>query len=363
MAEGQRWLWFWCTVVSGWEADAKRRVAELFGRSCRAKSAAGQVRWRVESDCCSDASAFGGRLEQLRDVGVEYVFLRIADCSLARQRRRRAPEPEPEPEPERQEEEDDHDDDGSDEGDGGDGEDSEDDGVCESEGGGEATSWRLARICETSRSVPPSLLRRAVSLWRASDRQQQQQQQQPSGGSGSDAAERPVLFRVSGKRGGKGHDFSSDDVKRHAARGLIGSEAACAAQLQPALSGFDVTVRAQVHRKSFVLGFPMRSEPFHRHQGRRFGTAATPSEEAQQQDHEQVAAAAPPRAREKRRKSSAEVALSDWLPAHLAELQAAAADDPDTITSLAFPRSARDLATPLHEMEYTQQVREAWLRI
>ena len=36
-------------------------------------------------------------------------------------------------------------------------------------------------------------------------------------------------------------------------------------------------------------------------------------------------------------------------------------DDPDTITSLAFPRSARDLATPLHEMEYSQQVREAWL--
>ena len=32
-----------------------------------------------------------GQLEQLRDVGVEYVFLRIADCSLARQRRRRAP--------------------------------------------------------------------------------------------------------------------------------------------------------------------------------------------------------------------------------------------------------------------------------
>ena len=94
-----RWLWFWCTVVSGWEADAKRRVAELFGRSCRAKSAAGQVRWRVESACCAEASAFGSQLEQLRDVGVEYVFLRIADCSLARQRRRRAPEPEPEPEP------------------------------------------------------------------------------------------------------------------------------------------------------------------------------------------------------------------------------------------------------------------------
>jgi hypothetical protein len=45
-------------VVSGWEADAKAMVLERFGAGggakgkgqgggCRAKSAAGQVRWRV----------------------------------------------------------------------------------------------------------------------------------------------------------------------------------------------------------------------------------------------------------------------------------------------------------------------------
>ena len=45
-------------------------------------------------------------------------------------------------------------------------------------------------------------------------------------------------------------------------------------------------------------------------------------------NHGYGTAAAAPRAREKRRKSSAEVALSDWLPAHLAELHASAADDP-----------------------------------
>jgi hypothetical protein len=55
---GGSWVWFWCTVVSGWEADAKAMVLERFGAGggakgkgqgggCRAKSAAGQVRWRV----------------------------------------------------------------------------------------------------------------------------------------------------------------------------------------------------------------------------------------------------------------------------------------------------------------------------
>ena len=40
------WLWFWCTVVSGWEPDVKARVLERFGDSAvtRAKAAAGQVR-------------------------------------------------------------------------------------------------------------------------------------------------------------------------------------------------------------------------------------------------------------------------------------------------------------------------------
>ncbi len=39
------WLWFWCTVVSGWEPDVKARVLERFGGSAvtRAKAAAGQV--------------------------------------------------------------------------------------------------------------------------------------------------------------------------------------------------------------------------------------------------------------------------------------------------------------------------------
>lgn len=45
-------------------------------------------------------------------------------------------------------------------------------------------------------------------------------------------------------------------------------------------------------------------------------------------------------------KSSADVNLSEWLPCKLAEMNAADA----------FPRDARDLITPLHEMPYEEQV-------
>ena len=86
------WLWFWCTVVSGWEPDVKERVVELFGSSARAKAAAGQVRWRVDAQRAGTeaaTAALTSELSALREVGVEYVFLRMADCSLARRRRQR----------------------------------------------------------------------------------------------------------------------------------------------------------------------------------------------------------------------------------------------------------------------------------
>lgn len=319
--DSRSWHWFWCTVVSGWEPDVKQKVNELFGEHCRAKAAAGQCRWRVEQhECEADPAAFAAKLRTLAEVGVEYSFLRVADCSLARQRQdtRRAGPAAPEAAEAAAAVEGgalSEDDDGpSDDGGAGDTE------ALSEEVNAESSSWRLARIRETSREVPAAVLLVAVRLWRAHEQQL----------AGADAAAQedavPVRFRVTAKRGGKGHDFGSDDVKREAALGLIGSEAALACQLQPALRDYQVSVRAQVHRKSFVLGFPLHTAPFHAHQGRRFGgkeknKSPLPAGADEAAGSASASAPDPPRQRkEKKLKSSAEADLSEWLPCRLAEL-------------------------------------------
>lgn len=367
-ADGSGWYWFWCSVVSGWEPDVKQKVTELFGEHSQAKAAAGQCRWRVERCVCeADEAAFAAKLRSLAEVGVEYSFLRIADCSLARQRpdRRRAGLAPAGSETELaglvhdsegavlhvQQSPPQADDDASDCG--GDTNDDDDEATGPDAAGDQtaaASSWRLARIRETSRDVSAATLLSAMRIWRAHERQF----------ADSTAAlvatvdSGPVRFRVTAKRGGKGHDFGSDDVKREAALGLIASDAVQAAQLQPALRDYQISLRAQVHRKSFVLGFPLHTEPFHAHQGRRFKKAPISAASTVAADHictDESASAPSPRvsplqSKIKSRKSSMEADLLEWLPCRLAELG----------LSDSYPRDARDLVTPLHEMAYSEQV-------
>ena len=301
----------------------------------------------------AEAAALASELSGLREVGVEYVFLRLADCSLARRRRRQhqvtADEQEEAVEPETEDEDGDLDNDDDDDDDG-DGDADNEHEVDEDEEQAPSTveeslSWRLSRIKETCGTVAPALLCTAVQLARAHSQQQ---------GCAMPEESAPIKFRVTAKRGGKGHDFSSDEVKREAALGLIGSQAVRAAHLEPALRAYEVSIRAQVHRKSFVLGYPLQEAPFHAHQGRRFGAASDGSTNVAPptSGSSTVAAvaadnAAPQRHRaEIKVKSSADVDLSEWLPCKLAELGAAET----------FPRDARDLITPLHEMPYEEQV-------
>ena len=294
------------------------------------------------------------------------MFLRLADCSLARRRQQHrrlsAEQQEAAVELGIEEEDGDLDDDDEDDDEDGDPERGEEDENEDQEAVGDAQqptdatmvgeqaqsavedslSWRLSRIKETCATVAPALLSTAVQLARAHSQQQAWATSDES---------TPIKFRVPAKRGGKGHDFSSDQVKREAALGLIGSQAVQAARLEPALRAYEVSIRAQVHRKSFVLGYPLQEAPFHAHQGRRFGAASNgitkPTPTSGSAAATTADSAAPQRSRaESKTKSSADVDLSEWLPCKLAEMGSA----------VTFPRDARDLITPLHEMPYEEQV-------
>jgi hypothetical protein len=194
-------------------------------------------------------------LALLREVRVEHIFVRIADCSLARRRRRDFEPQQPSSQPAGPgvvvAAEDDEDEDGEDD----DEEEQQEEEAKEEEEEEEEEeecaapqSWRLARIRDTCAATSPKQLELAERLWRAHAQQQQPPPPHPP---------TAIRWRVVARRGGKGHDFSSDDVKRAAAMGLLSGSAARAAGAgglgEPALRGYELSLRAQVHRKSFVM--------------------------------------------------------------------------------------------------------------
>jgi hypothetical protein len=77
----------------------------------------------------------------------------------------------------------------------------------------------LVAVLEAARAVPRSRFGAALTLWRAltaadtcstADRRE----------AAATLPDRALVFRAVGKRGGKGHSFSSDEAKRAAKRGL-----------------------------------------------------------------------------------------------------------------------------------------------
>ena len=83
---------FWQTVIPGYEKLAKAELVALFGSGIRACSSAGQTRFRVPVGRF-DAAQIAAKLQQMQEVGVEYTFVKLAFCSLAKRRRTAAPVP------------------------------------------------------------------------------------------------------------------------------------------------------------------------------------------------------------------------------------------------------------------------------
>ena len=103
----------------------------------------------------------------------------------------------------------------------------------------DASRGPLDSIQTAAAEVSPDTLAAAVELWRAACRAS-------SDAAAVEAAALPVtklIFRCLGKRGGRRHDFSSDDAKRAAGRGLK----AAAVGLSGSTRDYHFDVLTQVH--------------------------------------------------------------------------------------------------------------------
>ena len=100
----------------------------------------------------------------------------------------------------------------------------------------------LDAIRAASEAVSASHFWRAIELWRAVCRL-------TGLVSEAETPRASLVFRALGKRGGRGHHFTSDDAKRAAKRGL-----SSAIGLSGSTSAAHFDVLAQVHRNRFWLG-------------------------------------------------------------------------------------------------------------
>ena len=188
----------------------------------------------------------------------------------------------------------------------------------------------LGAIERAAAAVERAEFATALRLWRA-----------VGGSTTPDAA---LGFRALGKRGGKGHTFSSDDAKRAAASGL-----AAATGLRRSTKDFDFDVVAQVHRARCWIGLRLNRKPLAVRAAAAPKVAAAvpwpapapPPPPAAPTPRRRPDAAAPPAAVADG--DDAPVLLSGWMAARLAEL------------GLERPRDARDAVAPLWEVPYAEQ--------
>ena len=244
-------------------------------------------------------------------------------------------------------------------------------------------STALAAISAAAGAVTSDGFERAIELWRAVTRLGAAESREGYAAIASAASlpTRSLVFRAIGKRGGKGHDFTSDDAKRAAKRGL-----SSAVGLDGSTAAHHLDVLAQVHRNRFWLGLRLNRHPLAPlHDA---PPAATRDAEAQGMTADPEAAAATaavavnaaasapaptsaeaatarpppsgsgcctgsttvargaaPSAAAARDESSAPPLLSGFMTSRMAEL------------GLAGPRDARDAVTPLWEMALEEQWR------
>jgi len=116
----------------------------------------------------------------------------------------------------------------------------------------------LQRIYTACAAMPRTTWEAALALWREfcqiSDDQIVAQH--------ATIAEHALVFRSKGKRGGRGHSFSSDDAKRAAVRGLKAATA-----LNGSTSTYHLDVLAQVHNNNFWFGLRLNPGPLSDMQG------------------------------------------------------------------------------------------------
>jgi hypothetical protein len=232
----------------------------------------------------------------------------------------------------------------------------------------------LDSIQTAAADVSPDTLAAAVELWRAACRAS-------SDAAAVEAAALPMtelVFRCLGKRGGRRHDFSSDDAKRAAGRGLK----AAAVGLSGSTRDYHFDVLTQVHCNRCWLGLRVNKQPL------RAATATAAIAEAsgglprQGKDDPspadtspQVAPSGTGRARRAAESAAAAVAFRDDEDTAASATAAATARrdgragtgarPPALLASwgrahlralgLERPRDARDAAAPLHEMSLAEQ--------
>ena len=110
----------------------------------------------------------------------------------------------------------------------------------------------LSTIRDAAAAVTPQSFATAIALWRAMRLLESSEGGAPPPSEDTSS----LVFRSLGKRGGRGHDFSSDEAKRAAKHGLT-----AATGLAGSSSTFDFEIMAQVHHNRFWLGLRLNRAP------------------------------------------------------------------------------------------------------
>ena len=205
----------------------------------------------------------------------------------------------------------------------------------------------LCAIHDAAAAVSAVAFGRAIDLWRAFGRLEGRPE------ATLETATAQLIFRALGKRGGRGHTFTSDDAKRAAKQGLTAATG-LAGSSSKELAHLDVL--AQVHCNRFWLGLRLNRIPLAPQPTAGNGTdraaAGAQKEEGlptkSPPSSQPAARAAPPARREdigdvERFCTVDPPLLSGWLVSRLREL------------GIDRPRDARDAVAPLWEIPLAEQ--------
>ena len=118
--------------------------------------------------------------------------------------------------------------------------------------GADGSNRGLNVIRSACSAINPEAISRAIRLWRALGAAAGDARVEAAAG----LSQRDLVFRARGKRGGRGHGFSSDEAKRAAAVGF-----GAASGMGGSTREFHVDVLAQVHDNNFWLGLRLNSSP------------------------------------------------------------------------------------------------------
>lgn len=275
------------SVISGQEYDALEEINDALKPPKPAKTLVGHVLFTLSPALAADPDAFAAALRQL--CVVEYVNVLLASSALDMPDSNSTHSPAESVAV-------------------------EDCAEAPSVAGGipaiECQGLRAIRAA--SAAVPRSEFDEALLLWRAVCRASADADARAAASLPSDQ----LVYRALGKRGGRGHKFTSDEAKRAAGRGLGTAIGICGST-----SAYDLDILAQVHCNRFWLGLRLNRK-----------TLARPHERKPRVEAEAANGGdAPP------------PLLSRWLPSRLKAM------------GLEQARDARDAVAPLWEMPIDEQ--------